>query len=56
MRRQTTAKAEADPYGMTNKRTANSKNKNKGKGWMGKRYTFPPIAMDGAPELLWRGK
>jgi hypothetical protein len=59
VRRQTTAKAEADPYGMTNKKTDNSKNKNNGMGWMGKVY-IPThrdgTAMDGAPEPLWRGK
>jgi hypothetical protein len=32
MRKQTTAKTEADPYGMTNKRTSNGKDNGKDKG------------------------
>src|SRR5260370_20079030 len=50
MRKQTTAKTEADPYGMTNKRTSNGNDKDK--SWLGEVIHSHPWRDEAAP---WMG-
>ncbi len=51
-REQTTAKTEADPYGMTNKRTSNGNGNDKDKSWLGEVIHSHPWRDEAAP---WMG-